>query len=217
MKSDKELQDDVLEELTWEPAVNAAHISVSAKQGVITLTGHVPSYAEKYAAERAAERVYGVKAVANELDITLTGNTKRADEEIAAACFRAFEANYSVPDATIKVVVRAGAVTLDGEVEWQYQKDAVESSVRYLTGVTGVTNNIKIHPRVSPSDVKTKVEAALKRSAGIDARRISVEIRDRKVILHGNVRSRAERKEAQRAAWGAPGVTDVENDLMVAP
>jgi osmotically-inducible protein OsmY len=217
MKSDKELQDDVLDELRWEPAVNAAHIGVSARQGVITLTGHVPSFAEKYAAEQAAECVYGVKAVANELDVKLPGSSKRGDEDIAAACVRALEANYAVPDGRIKAVVRDGTVVLDGEVDWEYQRRAADSAVRYLTGVVGVANNIKITPHVSPRDVKDKIEAALKRSAEIDARRISIKIEDGKVILHGNVRSRAERMEAQRAAWGAPGVTDVENAITVVP
>jgi osmotically-inducible protein OsmY len=217
MMTDKQLQDDVLDELHWEPAVNAAHIGVSAKQGTITLTGHVPSYTEKYAAERAAERVYGVRAVANELDVKLPGSSKRDDEDIAAACVSALQANYSVPDEKIKIVVRDGGVTLDGEVEWQYQKDAADNAVRYLTGVRGVTNNITIKPHASPRDVKDKIEAAFKRNAEIDARRISVETRDGKVILHGNVHSWAERREAQRAAWAAPGVTAVENDITVTP
>jgi len=217
MKSDTVLQSDVLDELKWEPAVNAAHIGVSAKDGVISLNGHVSSYGEKYAAVQAAERVYGVKGVANELEVRLVGDTKRTDEDIAAACVSALEANYSVPDPKITAVVRDGWVTLDGEVEWRYQKDAAERSIRDLTGVKGVANNVKIKPRVSASDVKSKIDAALKRSAEIDARRIGVETRDGKVILHGNVRSWAEREEAQHAAWRAPGVTAVENDIRIAP
>lgn len=217
MRNDTELQLDVLAELKWEPAVNATHITVSAKQGIVTLSGHVPSFGEKSAAERAAERVYGVKAVADELEVKLPGSSKRADEDMAAACVSALKAHCSVPDEKIKVVVRDGWVTLDGEVEGQYQRDAAERAIRHLTGVRGVTDNIVIKPRVSSSDVKGNIEAAFLRSAEIDARRISVETRDGKVILHGNVRSCAEREEAQYAAWAAPGVTAVENDLTVAP
>jgi osmotically-inducible protein OsmY len=217
MKTDSELKRDVENELKWEPSVNEAHIGVSVKEGVVTLSGHVPSYAEKYAAEKAAKRVYGVKAVADELDVKLPGSAKRTDEDIAAACVSALKANYSVPDEKIKVVVNNGWVTLEGEVEWQYQREAAHNAVRYLTGVTGVSNSITIKSRVSPKDVKDKIVAAFHRWADIDARRIDIEAHDGKVILRGNVRSWAERDEAQQAAWAAPGVTTVENDLVVMP
>jgi osmotically-inducible protein OsmY len=213
--NDSELKRDVENELKWEPSVNEAHIGVTAKDGVVTLTGHVPSYAEKYGAERAAKRVFGVKAVADELDVKLPGSVIRNDEEIAQACINAFKFNYSVPADKIKVLVADGWVTLEGQVEWQYQKEAAMNAVRYLTGVTGVSCKITVKARVSPTDVKNKIEAAFKRSAEIDARSVNVEALNGKVILRGNVRSWAEREEAQRAAWAAPGVNAVENELLV--
>lgn len=218
MKYDSELKRDVENELKWEPSVNDAHIGVTVRDGIVTLTGHVPSFGEKAASEKAAKRVYGVKAVADELEVKLPGvAASRTDEDIARACAHALENNTAVPENSVKVVVRDGWITLDGEVEWQYQKEAAMRSVRYLLGVKAVVNNISVKARVSPKDVKDKIKSAFHRSAEIDVRRIDVEVHDGKVILHGNVRSWAEKKEAQRAAWSAPGVTSVEDQIAVTP
>ncbi|WP_164103742.1 BON domain-containing protein [Candidatus Laterigemmans baculatus] len=217
MKDDSTLQANVLGELKWEPSVTAAHIGVTAEDGVVTLSGHVPSFAEKYAAEKAAKRVYGCKAVANELEVKLPDESQREDDAIAAACLRALEASHVVPEDRIQVVVTHGWVKLDGEVEWQYQKKAAENAVRYLTGVVSVANNIQVKPQAAPADVRSMIEAAFRRNAEIDARRVSVEAHEGAIILRGNVRSWAERNAAQRAAWAAPGVISVTNEISVVP
>ena len=217
MKTDTQLQHDVLAEFEWEPSIDASQVGVRAKDGVVTLTGSVASYADKMTAERVAKRVYGVKAVANDVEVKIPGSSQRSDSDIAAAAVSALKWDTTVPEDRIKVTVRNGWITLEGKVDWWYQKDTAERVLRNLTGVTGLTSQITMKSRVKPGEVKTKIEAAFRRSAELDARRVGVEARDGKVILHGNVHSWTEKQEAEQAAWAAPGVSEVENRLTVTP
>ena len=208
--SDKEIQQAVLRELEWEPQVRSTEIGVVVKDGIVTLTGGVDSYSKRFHAERAAKRVAGVKAVVNDLEVHLPTSSERTDEDIARAAVRALEDRITVPRDRVKVTVSDGWITLEGDVEWQFQREAAETAVRHLVGVKGVINLITIKPRVSPSEIRSQIEAALRRTAELDAQRITVETEGSKVILRGRVHSWAE-----RAAWRAPGVTQVENHITV--
>lgn len=215
--TDKDLKQHVQSALDWEPSLDASDIGVSVDEGVVTLRGNVGSYAEKIMAERVALRVYGAKAVANDLAVHLASMWERTDTELAQAAVVALKWNTMVPHDSVTVTVTNGWIALNGTLDWQYQKDAAARTVRDLTGVKGVTNNITLKPRVKTMDVRDKIEAAFKRSAEIDARRVNVTAQEGKVILSGNVHSWAERQEAERAAWAAPGVTQVEDRLAVVP
>jgi len=214
--TDLELKKAVESELNFEPSINAAEIGVAAKDGIITLSGSVPSYWEKMAAERAAARVSGVKAVVNEVEVHLPGSSERTDEDIARAALNALQWNVLIPSDRITVKVSKGWVTLEGMVDWQFQKTAAEKAVRKLIGVKGVIDLMELKPSVSKGEVKAAIEGALKRLAEIDANKIKVETEDGKVVLSGTVRSWFEREEAERAAWAAPGVRTVEDRIAVA-
>lgn len=215
MKTDSQLQRDVIDELKWDPRVREAEIGVAAKDGVVTLTGFVDSYAQRTCAERAVERVGGVRVIAEELKVRLPGAFQRTDTDVAHAVANAMRWDIEVPDDRIKARVENGWVWLDGDVDWQYQRQAAERAVRYLTGVKGVTNAVRLTPRASAYDVTAKIKDALRRTAESDASKIHVDTKDGHVTLTGTVRSFAERADAERAAWAADGVTAVEDRLVV--
>ena len=216
IRSDNDIQTDVLDEFVWDPEVAAPDVGVQAHDGVVTLTGAIDSYTIKLAAEKAAQRVDGVRAVAN--DLTIRGLLTHNDTDIATAAARSLETNISVPADVIDVTVQNGKVTLRGEVDWSYQSSAAANSVRYLRGVRDVINLIQLkQPKVSASDVQAGIERALLRAAEVDADRIRVRTDDSHVRLTGTVRSWPEKREAGFAAWRAKGVTKVTNDIEVRP
>lgn len=215
MKSDEQVQMDVIDELRWDPRVGRAEIAVAAEEGVVTLAGQVKSYAQRFAAIDAAKRVAGVDVVVDDITVRLPSDSTRTDDDIAHGVTAALNCDVEVPDDRVKAEVRKGLVTLTGDVDWQYQRSAAERVVRSLVGVTGVYNQLVVRKQPSIPDVKSRIESALKRHAEVDARQIRVETTDGTVILRGAVRSVAEREDAERAAWSAPGVTRVQDELVV--
>ena len=217
MKSASEIERDVREELQWGPDLNAEDIAVSVKDGVVTLAGFTRSYTDRLEAELAAKRVAGVHAIANDIEVRLPAIDQRPDPDIARDAVAALKSQLPISHDKIKVIVKDGWITLEGTAEWQYQKTTAESAVRKIKGAKGVTNVIQLKPAVQPTDIQRKIQQAFKRSAEVDADRITVEAKGSEVILKGTVRSWIEREEAERVAWSAPGVTHVEDRIVVSP
>ena len=218
-RSDSDIRKDIEAEFEWDPSLRHDDIAVAVRDGVVTLSGFTDSYADKWRAERVASGIKGVKAVANDIQVKLPSSSQRADPDIARAAIDALKWNISVPQDRIKVKVDNGWVTLEGDVDFYFQKDAAERAVRYLTGVKGVSNLIAVRSTTTPSpaEVKQKIRQALERNASYDADHITVDVTGNKVVLRGTVRSYAEMRDAERAARNAPGVTDVENKLTIDP
>jgi osmotically-inducible protein OsmY len=217
MRSDSDIRRDVEDELRWDPNLDATDIAVSVNNGVVTLTGFVHSYSERYQAEADTKRVAGVLGLANDLGVHLPNIDERPDPEIARDAIARIKDELPYAWEKTRVLVKNGWVTLEGEVEWNYQRERAEEAVRRVRGVKGMTNSIQVKPHVAPREIRRKIEEALRRAAEIDASRITVETSGSEVILRGNVRSWAERQEAERAAWWAPGVTKVDNRIIVSP
>jgi osmotically-inducible protein OsmY len=214
MKSDIQIQKDVMEELRWEPFLDSAEIGVAVKNGVVTLSGEVDSYSKKLAAENAAKKVAGVKAIAEDIQITVYPRLTKTDREIADTVLNALKWNTAVQEEKVKIKVEDGHVKLEGEVEWEYQRASAKSTIDNLTGVRSVTNLITVKPKIKTTDIQQKINAAFHRSATIDANKITVEVDGSKVILRGTVRSFAEKRDAEIAAWSAPGVISVDSRIL---
>ena len=215
MKTDSQLQRDVMDELAWDPSIDQAQIGVATKDGVVTLSGFISNYAQKMSAERAAERVHGVKGIAEELKVRFLSDPKTSDDEIARRVLDLFSWDVTIPNDKVMVKVENGYVTLTGTLEWNYQKEAARRAAGRITGVIGVNNLIKISNEVPVSDVRDRIMAAFKRSATADANGLSVTANGSTVKLSGNVHGRHERQAAERTAWAAPGVCCVEDEIVV--
>jgi osmotically-inducible protein OsmY len=213
--SDKLLRQEIIDELDFDPAIQSAHIGVAVEDGVVTLTGHVSSYAEKIAAERAVQRVKGVKAIAEEIEIRYPNDKRTADDQIARRALDIISWDTAIPEDRITVKVQDGWVTLAGNVDWNFQKTDAERAVRRLSGVVGISNAISLRPRVAADDVKNRIEKALKRSAELDAHSIKVRAERGRVVLEGSVKAWHERDLAEKTAWAAPGVTSVEDRIRI--
>lgn len=214
-RSDTDIHKDIVAELHWDPSLRDDDVAVAVRDGVVTFAGFADSYADKWRAEQIASKIRGVKAIANDIEVKLPAGSERTDPDIARAATNALQWNVSVPRDRIQVKVEKGWVTLEGDVDYYYQAEAAERAIRFLTGVKGVTNLIKVKQRVSAADLKERIKESLQRSAQLDAERITVEVQGSKAILRGTVRSYAEMKEAERAVLNAPGITEVQNRLTV--
>jgi osmotically-inducible protein OsmY len=215
MKTDKQLKNDILAELRWEPSVNAEQIGVEVKDGVVTLAGHVYSYVEKWAAEEAAQKVSGVRALAVEIDVNLPGLSQRNDADIAGSVQSVLEWTTYLPKDSIKIQVEGGWVTLSGDVEWEYQRRAAVDAVRHLMGVKGISNDILIESKVSANGVKADIKEALKRRAIVDSHKITVDVQGANVTLSGTVDNWSERELARHTAWNTAGVKSVQDNIIV--
>lgn len=215
MKTDSQIQQDVMDQLKWEPFLNASQIGVAVKNGIVTLSGQVDSYAKKLAAENATKKIAGVKAIAEDIQIGVSPTYKKSDADIAEAVLNALKVHSYVPEQNVQIKVENGNVRLEGEVEWEYQRSSAKTAIENLAGVRSVINLITLQPKITPYDIQQKISSAFSRSAIIDAGKISAEIIGSRVVLNGEVRSFAEKEDAENAAWSAPGVTSVENRIEI--